>query len=143
MSFKISQNESYSNLSKLSNENKIKKKKTNFDEILQKQLKRDLLKNNANDVNKVDKKEVVISKHAQRRLISRNIDLSENDIESLSVAMDKAKSKGAKESLLIYKDIAFISNVSSKTIITTMGIGDGEENIFTNIDSAVFVKENI
>ncbi len=142
MSFKVSNNNFYNDLSKQKNTKNIEKKSTAFEDILQKQIKRDSFKNRDFNIEKSNAKDIKISKHAQRRLDSRNIDLTSNDMISLSNAMDKAKDKGAKESLLIYKNIAFVSHIPSKTLITTMEI-DGEENIFTNIDSAVFVKENI
>lgn len=140
MSFKISNNNLYSNLPSSSKDLNKVKKKSNFDEVLKKQIQRDSFKSNtAFDKNS----KVTISKHAQRRLETRNISLTDKDLEALGNAMDKAESKGAKESLLVYKDSAFISNISNRTVITAMALEDNEENVFTNIDSAVFVKNNI
>lgn len=140
MSFKISNNNLYSNLPSSNKDLNMVKKKPNFDEVLKKQIQRDSFKSNT-DFDKNSK--VTISKHAQRRLETRNINLTDSDLKALSNAMDKAQRKGAKESLLVYKDSAFISNISNRTVITAMALDDNEENVFTNIDSAVFVKENI
>ena len=60
--------------------------------------------------------------------------------EALSEAMDKADAKGAKESLMLYKDIAFIASIRNRTLITAVDPRDSKENVFTNIDSAVIVK---
>ncbi|WP_461205735.1 TIGR02530 family flagellar biosynthesis protein [Clostridium sp. DL1XJH146] len=139
MSFKVN-NDFYNNLNKQNNSKRVGTNKTSFEDMLQKQINRDSLKNKDFNVNKANGSDIKISKHAQRRLDSRNIELTSKDMTSLSNAMDKAKDKGAEESLLIYKNLAFVSNISSKTIITTMEIDGGEGNIFTNIDSAVFVK---
>jgi flagellar operon protein len=83
---------------------------------------------------------IKISGHASRRLMERNITLNENDMQALSRAMTKADAKGAKDSLMLYKDIAFIASIKNRTLITAIDPQDSEENIFTNIDSAVIVK---
>jgi flagellar operon protein len=82
-------------------------------------------------------KELKFSKHAQERLDSRRIRLNEEDMSSLNNAVSRAEEKGAKDSLVLLRDLAFIVNVRNKTVVTAM---DGEklkENVFTNIDSAV------
>ncbi len=81
-----------------------------------------------------------ISAHARQRMESRDINLSENDLKQISDAMDKAGSKGARSSLLLYKDMAFVASVSNKTIITAIDEVEAQEHIFTGIDSAVIVK---
>ena len=81
-----------------------------------------------------------ISGHASRRLMERNITLNENDLKALSRTMNKAYEKGAKDSLMLYKDIAFIASIKNRTLITAIDPKDSEEHIFTNIDSAVIVK---
>ncbi|HHY81550.1 MAG TPA: hypothetical protein GX505_02595 [Clostridiales bacterium] len=83
---------------------------------------------------------VKISGHASKRLLERNIILNENDIKVLGMAMAKADAKGAKDSLMLYKDIAFIASIKNRTLITAIDPQDSEENIFTNIDSAIIVK---
>jgi flagellar operon protein len=111
-----------------------------FDKVLQKQIARDSLQNTKKYDSSLGKSEVIISKHAQRRMEYRNINLNQRDINALGDAMNKAESKGARESLLVYKDLVFVSNIQSRTIITTMALNEEQDNIFTNIDSAVFIK---
>ena len=81
--------------------------------------------------------ELKFSKHASERLVSRNIDLSENQKERLNQAVKAAEAKGIKESLVMMDNLAFIVNVKNNTVITA--VGSGEERIFSNIDGAVIV----
>ena len=79
--------------------------------------------------------EVKFSKHANERLQSRNIDLSESQKERLNHAVKAAEAKGIKESLVMLDDLAFIVNVKNNTVVTA--IGSGEQKVFSNIDGAV------
>jgi flagellar operon protein len=81
---------------------------------------------------------VKISVHAMDRMDERQISLSEEDMEKINKAMDNLDKKGAKESLLIYKDAAFIASIRNRTIITAMK--GGELDMVTNIDSAINIK---
>lgn len=81
--------------------------------------------------------ELKFSKHASERLVSRNIDLSENQKERLNHAVQAAQAKGIKESLVMMDNLAFIVNVKNNTVITA--VAGGEEKIFSNIDGAVVV----
>ena len=79
--------------------------------------------------------EVKFSKHANERLQSRNIDLSESQKERLNQAVKTASQKGIKESLVMLDDLAFIVNVKNNTVVTA--ITNGEQKVFSNIDGAV------
>ncbi|NLL81344.1 MAG: hypothetical protein GX231_03440 [Tissierellia bacterium] len=79
-----------------------------------------------------------ISAHAQQRMQERNIKLEEADMNALRDAMNNLEEKGARESLMLYKDMAFIASIRNRTIITTMN--NNEMDIVTNIDSAIIVK---
>ncbi|MFV0342264.1 MAG: TIGR02530 family flagellar biosynthesis protein [Anaerocolumna sp.] len=79
--------------------------------------------------------ELKFSKHANERLSSRNIDLSEEQLERLSLGTKKAQEKGIKESLVMIDDIAFIVNIKNNTVITA--VNESDDKIFTNIDGAV------
>ncbi|MBK5251276.1 MAG: flagellar biosynthesis protein [Peptostreptococcaceae bacterium] len=89
-----------------------------------------------------NKSELKVSAHALRRLEQRNLRLTENDMRNLEKAVDKAEAKGAKESLLLYKEMAFVASIHNRTIITAVGQKDAKENVFTNIDSAVIIDED-
>lgn len=81
--------------------------------------------------------ELKFSKHANERLLSRNIDLSEQQLERLTLGTKKAWEKGINESLVMIDDIAFIVNIKNNTVITA--VNDGDDKIFTNIDGAVII----
>ncbi len=79
------------------------------------------------------------SKHAGERLATRNINLTDSQIQRLEEGTQKASEKGIKESLMIMDNMAFIVNVTNSTVITAMDQTDKKENIFTNIDGAVII----
>lgn len=79
--------------------------------------------------------ELHFSKHANERLANRNIDLTEEQKERLKEGVNRASSKGIRDSLVMVDNMAFIVNVTNRTVITA--VGNGEDKIFTNIDGAV------
>jgi len=79
------------------------------------------------------------SAHAKERLSLRNINLSADDLNRMNDAVNKAASKGARQSLLVMDNQAFIVSVPNRTVITALDGGSMKENVFTNIDSAVIV----
>jgi len=83
---------------------------------------------------------IKISAHAERRLKERNIVLAQDDLDRINVAVKQAESKGARESLIIYGDLALITSVRNKTIVTAMDGNFAESQVITNIDSAVIVR---
>jgi flagellar operon protein len=80
------------------------------------------------------------SKHAQERLDSRQIRLNDTDMASLQRAVSRAEEKGAKDSLVLLRDLAFIVSVKSRTVVTAVDGEHVKENVFTNIDSAVIAQ---
>ena len=83
----------------------------------------------------VKSNELVFSKHANERLLSRNIDLSEAQLERLLNGTRRAEEKGIKESLVMVDNLAFIVNVRNNTVITA--VNEKDDKVFTNIDGAV------
>ena len=81
--------------------------------------------------------ELKFSKHAAGRLIDRNIELSETQMERLQEGARNAGQKGIKDSLVIVDELAFIVNVPNKTVVTALDQTEARGNIFTNIDGAV------
>jgi flagellar operon protein len=79
------------------------------------------------------------SAHAKDRLSLRNINLSADDVSRMTDAVNKAAAKGAKQSLLVMNNLAFIVSVTNRTVITALDDSNMKENVFTNIDSAVIV----
>ncbi len=81
--------------------------------------------------------ELKFSKHANERLASRNIDLTDDQLVRLESGARKAGEKGINESLVMVDDLAFIVNVKNNTVITA--VNNGEDKVFTNIDGAVIM----
>jgi len=82
---------------------------------------------------------VEFSKHARNRLVSRGIEVSESDLNKLEEGIMKAASKGARESLIMVNQVAYLVSVENRTVITAIDQESIKENVFTNIDSAIFM----
>ena len=83
---------------------------------------------------------VKFSQHATQRLQTRNINLSNDQMNQLKSAVDKAAQKGARESLILMNnDLALVVSVTNRTVITAMDGSSIRDNVFTNNDSAVIV----
>ncbi|WP_299026666.1 hypothetical protein [uncultured Thermanaerothrix sp.] len=78
------------------------------------------------------------SNHAQKRLQSRQIDLSPDDLLRLSQAVEKAAQRGGRESLVLVDDLAFLVNVRERVVITAIDPAHRGEGVFTQVDSVVF-----
>ena len=85
------------------------------------------------------RRELKFSKHASMRLTDRNITLTNSQRERLESGAVKAGEKGIQESLVVVDELAFIVNIPNKTVITAMDRSDTADNVFTNIDGAVFM----
>ncbi len=82
---------------------------------------------------------VTFSKHAAMRTSQRNISLTDTDVAKLGEACNKASKKGIKEALVVMNDSAFIVNAPNKVVVTVVDKNELKENIFTNIDGALFI----
>ena len=80
---------------------------------------------------------VRFSKHANLRLLSRDINLSGEQLSRVESGCVKAMEKGIKDSLVLVDGVALLINVKSRTVITA--VSGEKQNIFTNIDGAVIV----
>ncbi len=80
-----------------------------------------------------------ISSHAKNRMENRGIELDPKTMGKLNQAMDMAAKKGARESLVVVDDKAFVVNVENRTVVTALNQGESSGRVFTQIDSTVFV----
>jgi len=92
------------------------------------------------DLLKAKTEELKFSAHASSRLKSRNIEVTPDIMGKLEKAVEGAESKGARDSLILVKDLAFIVNIPNKTVITAMDGDSIKDNVFTNIDSTVIAS---
>lgn len=83
--------------------------------------------------------ELKFSKHASERLLSRSIELSDDQLKRLNDGAVKAGQKGIRDSLVIVDELAFIVNVPNQTVVTAMDSTQTNENVFTNINGAVIM----
>ncbi len=79
------------------------------------------------------------SNHAVERMFSRGINLQPTDMTRLENAVQKAETKGSKDTLVLMGQNAFIVNVKNKMVVTAMDQNQMKENVFTNIDSTIVI----
>jgi len=82
---------------------------------------------------------VTFSKHAISRAEERGIQVTPHLMDQLAGSVARAQAKGAANILAMDADKAFIINVPSAKVITAITQDEMKENIFTNIDGAVFL----
>ena len=87
----------------------------------------------------LNKTNLKFSKHAVERLNERHINLTKQQMIKLNNAVNKAKTKGVNEALILMDETAFIASIKNNTIITTASKEQLKENVFTNIDGAVII----
>lgn len=80
-----------------------------------------------------------ISAHAAKRLQERQINFDGNEYMKVKEAMGKLKAKGGRDSLVITDKAAYIVDVKNNKVVTAVDKGSMNENVFTKIDSTVFV----
>lgn len=93
----------------------------------------DILKEKAESLD-----DVKFSKHANQRLESRNIILSNDQKIRLNEGVEKARDKSINETLVMMDNLAFIVNVKNNMVVTALEQNE-DSNVFTNIDGAVIV----
>ena len=78
-----------------------------------------------------------VTKHANERLLERNINISESQWALIGSKIDEAKAKGVKESLVLTDEAALIISAKNKAVITAMDRQEAKEQLFTNIDGTI------
>ncbi len=77
------------------------------------------------------------SAHALDRLEQRGIELDPGRLDRLHQAVGRAASKGARSSLVLVDETAFVVSITNRTVITALDRPHLRQHVFTNIDSAV------
>ena len=109
--------------------NKVSKEESEFKKILQESHKA----KKAND-------DISFSSHATKRLEERNITIDGNEFVKLKGALAKLRDKGGKESLVVTENAAYIMDVDKGRVVTALDRDNLSENVFTKIDSTVFMN---
>ena len=81
-----------------------------------------------------------ISQHAAKRLSERKINVDSEEFMRIKEGVDKLKAKGGQDSLVVTDHGAYIVDINNGTIITAIGKQDMAENVFTKIDSTIFIN---
>ncbi|MGH2859946.1 MAG: TIGR02530 family flagellar biosynthesis protein [Solirubrobacteraceae bacterium] len=77
------------------------------------------------------------SKHAVERLERRGVDINTQTLGRLTEGIQRAASKGARNSVVLVDGTAFVASVQNNTVITAVTPEAMKSHVFTNIDSAV------
>ena len=89
---------------------------------------------------KVNKEnDFIISKHAAERLEARNINFNKQDMNNINEGINKAEEKGCSNSVIVYKDVALVTSIKNRTVITAVAKDSSKDNVFTNVDSVVLL----
>lgn len=78
-----------------------------------------------------------LSRHAQKRIDRRELDLDPGRLDRLNTAVSRAAEKGARNSVVMLDDLAVVVDVRERKVVTAMNTEGGREKVFTNIDSVV------
>ena len=93
----------------------------------------EILKDKVNEKNY----DYTVSNHAANRL--KEIKFNEEDMKNIGKGFEIAENKGAKNTVMIYKDVTLVASIENKTLITAVEKERAKENVFTNIDSVVIL----
>lgn len=85
-------------------------------------------------------KGIHLSTHALKRLQERNLSLDKEEYTKLQTALDRLKTKGGQDSLVITSKAAYILDVPKSTIVTAIDKDSINENVFTKIDSTILMN---
>lgn len=88
----------------------------------------------------LDRQVLKFSHHAEVRMAQRGISLPQEGWNQINEAVSDAAKKGAKDSLIVYRDVAMIVNVPTRTVVTALDGGLLKSNLFTQIDSAIILS---
>lgn len=84
--------------------------------------------------------DVEFSLHALKRIKQRNLEMNNDEYLKIKGAIEKLRNKGGQDSLVVTNKAAYIVDVANNKIVTAMDKEDMAENVFTKIDSTLFVN---
>lgn len=82
---------------------------------------------------------VQFSRHASQRLHSRGIELTDDQLNRIADAVDRAGAKGSRETLILTDEAALVVSIENRTVITVFDRENLREGVVTSIDSAVIL----
>lgn len=82
--------------------------------------------------------DLTLSRHAQKRVDRRELNLDASHMKRLDSAIASASAKGARNSVVMIDDLAMVVDINDRTVVTAMQRqGGSEPKVFTNVDSVV------
>ncbi len=99
----------------------------------------ELLDQNISEKSSV-KENLEFSGHALRRMKQRNLTMDNDEYLKLKDGIEKLKNKGGQDSLIVTNKAAYIVDVANNKVVTAMDKEDMSENVFTKIDSTLFIN---
>ena len=81
--------------------------------------------------------ELKVSKHANDRIVERNISITEQEWQDVSDRVFEARSKGVNQPLVLMDQAALIVSAKNATVITAMDRTEAKQQLFTNIDGTI------
>lgn len=87
-----------------------------------------------------DQHGIKLSVHAAKRLHERNLQMDGDEYVKLKTAMEKLRSKGGKDSLIVTGKAAYIVDVNNNKVVTAIDKDSIGENVFTKIDSTMILN---
>jgi flagellar operon protein len=82
-----------------------------------------------------------LSSHAEKRVYSRGVNLTEYPGAELDARLGEAQRRGAKSALVMSGEAALLVNVPERTVITAFSPQDLRERVITDIDSVILLKQ--
>ncbi|MDH4467617.1 MAG: TIGR02530 family flagellar biosynthesis protein [Bacteriovoracaceae bacterium] len=114
-----------------------KPKEVSFEEVLKGNSKEVPLE--AKVAAKNGDSDLLISQHAIKRMTERNITLDAEEFTKLKSALQKLRTKGGQDSLVITNKAAYILDVGNNKVVTAMDKQSLNDNVFTKIDSTLIL----
>lgn len=87
----------------------------------------------------LEQQSLKFSRHAQERIAQRGIALDAARLRRIQEGVERAAAKGARDSLILLDNLAFVVSIKNRTVITAVDEENLKGSVFTNIDSAVIV----
>src|SRR5699024_10045306 len=88
-----------------------------------------------------NEEELKVSKHAQARLLERNIHINDEKWKEIGHKVEEAKRKGVTDSVIVTKDATLIVSHKNKTVVTVLNHEEAQSKVFTNINGMILLNK--
>lgn len=80
-----------------------------------------------------------VSKHAEKRLHSRDVNVSATEWKQIAEKVQEAKAKGVTDSIVLTDKAALVVSAKNHTVITAMSRTEAAQHVFTNINGTIVI----